>query len=240
MHNRKVNNMQSLNVGRFSDRLASKIGTQAAATIYDYQTLDNGAIEGSFRRLKGYPDYRPVMAGFLCPNVEVRDYKEESTYKVMASNILMDPEDESLWKLSTSESGNKYLTRQGQEDLSELLSIARTRDPSIPTVASLASDVVNREYVAYVDPTEYKMLYGYGIPASAGTTEVVERNTGKSVIVSNALIVEIAALNDSDVFTEVAAPEDEKGMRDYYKEVYEYAPEYYSMLEEIIRNRATA
>lgn len=260
--------MQTLDLKHFSSRLKDKLGDTATAVIHDYQILDDAVarvlcafnrevdsnearlaiahsfnnqvsvIDNSFRLIPGCNKNRPIMAGFVRTNRMVRDYKDESGYKVMATNILMDTKDESLWQLSTSPAGDKYLTRKDSEDLSELLAMARVRDVSVTTLKELADVATLGEYVSFVDTASQEVRYGYSVKAGVDSTIILPRDSKELISIANVLIVEIANLNGSDQIEEVSNTD--KELKDYYKELYSYAPDYYKQVEEIIKSRATA
>lgn len=260
--------MQNLDLDHFAAKLEQKVGAVAVATVYDYDMIAGGiarimcgfnrkvtptearaalsktfdgqarVIEHSFRMIPGAKEWRPIMAGYILSNREVRDFEESANYKVMATNILMDKTDESLWQLATSPSGARYLTRQDNEDLFELLSMAKVRDVSIPTLASLASDVKDYEYVSYVDTETASVRFGYALSGGITTATVLNRDTGTVTEVLKDMVIEVANLHGSDRKRAIASSTPD--MVSYYKELYGYDPDYYAQLEEIIKDRASA
>lgn len=221
----------------FNRKVAPAEARAALAYAFNDQI---SVIDYSFRMIPGAKEYRPIMAGYIQSNRIVRDFEESSTnYKVMATNILMDKVDESLWQLSTSPSGAKYLTRQDNEDISELLSMAKVRDISIPTLASVASDVKDSEYVCYIDAATASVEFGYAMNAGLySTASILHHGTNKIVDVLKDFIVEVANLNGTDRVRAVASTTED--LVSYYKEMYNYDPGYYAQLEEIIKDRASA
>lgn len=79
--------------------------------------------------------FRPIQAGaavgYIRSNREVRvvDALElKAGYRMLAkTNMMVDEKDQSLWSLRSGQGGTAFLTRQGQEDLSELLSAVQSK-----------------------------------------------------------------------------------------------------------------
>ncbi len=214
----------------------------AIAAAFDNQCV---AVEGSFRSLKTNP---MAALGFVRANQEVREYspEEAAKYKTMSSNLLMDNDDQSLWTVKATPNGNKYIVRQDQEDLSELLVTATVRSNHVPTLSVLASaDVQVREYACYVNPRLEEVAYGY-IAEDKGDTVVIGSRDQKLVVqetIDKDCIVETAFLNGKDQFKAVASPNvtslnNKEAMLSYYKQLYSYSPEFYAKIEAIINSHA--
>lgn len=196
-------------------------------------------IEGSFRVIASAG--MPCAVGFVVANRVVRDYNEQAesaNYRVMAANILMDKADESLWELR--QVGNdKYLTRQSEEDLAELIVMAKTRNVNVPSLRHIASSPVgNNEFVAYVSAAHEDMRYGY-VVASEDQKVTVQPTEGESEEVHSEQIVESAFMKDADkeireAVGAAANPSDKSTMEDYYRKMFSYAPEYFRELKAII------
>lgn len=265
--------MQRLNMDRVAAKFAEKAHA-VTASIHDYQqitpqlvkvvatfsTLDasetqlNTAlarlfggnarpVEGSFRQLRG--SSVPAAVGFVCANTIVKEYDsaEVASMKVLASNLLMSAEDESLWEVRSS--GNaKYLAKQTQDDLSELVALAKVRSVNTPKLSSIAvASVQQSEFVAFVDKATLDMRYGFVVKASEDTMTVVDTE-GDEVEVDNETLVESAFLNGDDkeyaekAGIELPAQGDKQAMIDYYREVYSYDKDYADMLVSIINQHA--
>jgi hypothetical protein len=197
--------MQRLNLASVADRLASRISTVAATVVdyrmvtptlaqvvATFNTIDtdrhslatavgaalnNGAapIEGSFRTLSSYGN--PAMVGFVTVNRETRPFEEASTKGMvaLASNMLMDAKDDSLWEVRSDGSGNKMLCRQEADSLHGLMETARVRVPRAPKLDNVMAGVDRGNFVAFVDPQTETLRYGYVLatdleitPAPAG------------------------------------------------------------------------
>jgi hypothetical protein len=118
-------------------------------------------IQASWRKLDSYGN--PAMVGFVSLNREVKAYTADSVkgMQIMASNMLMDATDDSLWDVRDDGTGGKLLCRQNDNGLQKLMETARVRQhraPRLETVMS-AADVGN--FAAFVDPKTEAMRYGY-------------------------------------------------------------------------------
>lgn len=183
--------MQRLNMASVADRLANRINTvvanivdyrmvtptmaQVVATFNTIETTrdalmqavasatDNKAapIEGSFRALSSYGN--PAMVGFVAINRETRPYEEAAAKKMtaLASNMLMDAVDDSLWEVRSDGSGGKMLCRQDGDALQGLMETARIRMPRAPKLDNVLAGVDTGNFVAFVDPASENLRYGY-------------------------------------------------------------------------------
>lgn len=142
------------------------------------QALDGRAepIQGSFRWIGGRS--LPTAVGFVRVNASVRPFEEAANteMKALASNMLMDRNDESLWEVRGN-GDSRMLVRVGNEDLSELLVTAshsnRTGAHKLDSVYSMTSP---GEFVAFVDPQLEMCRYGYvlSMDSQNDSVEVVE------------------------------------------------------------------
>lgn len=231
-------------------------------------------VDGSFRVVHSHS--LPTMVGFVRSNAEVLDFDEGSKrgMRAMASNVLMDTSDESLWEVKQA-AGAKVLVRQGTEDLNAVLQTAKMQVARAPKLSSVASEVPEASrFVAFVDPRTSTTRYGYVLEASLDAVEILPFPTaderqddlmlprvtndstelrGEGNVISQRLrdacapisvgldnLVETAHLAGQDNFPQIAAPtggEKEK-MIDYYRKVYDYAPDYYQRLVDVIQGHA--
>lgn len=211
-------------------------------------------VEASFRNLQNTGPVN-VTIGFVKANREVKDYTTEiaadkTRFKAMASNLLMDREDESLWEVKSSGT-SKYLVKQGNEDLSELVHLARTHRGTLPTLAQIASvPAETQEFAAYVDKQTQEVMHGYVVESSIvkGRQRVkvlsVEGN-GEVDTVDEDQLVEVVQLDGKDqeaaklkMSAEVAA--DRGAMVSYYTKMFGYAPDYLKKVIEIIDSHSFA
>ena len=217
--------------------------------------LFNGAarpIENSFRVIAGAKS--PAVVGFIARNVEVRPYEAAAAtkYRALASNLLMDETDDTLWQVHAA-GEDKYLARHSEESLGELVSLASLRQEhyryDLPRLVHIAStDIQTNEYIAYVNPTTLEISHGYVVAAldgdSEGTLPVMDSETQERVNINPETVVESAFLNGGDVehikrTKQVAvtySPDSWNAaeMKAYYKQVFSYAPEYLKEIEKII------
>lgn len=185
------------------------------------------AVEGSFRKVSSMG--APAMHGFVTVNREIRPYEDAKvkTMQVVASNMLMDHSDESLWSVVDGVGGVKMLARKAaDEDLSKYMAEARVHRHNSPGLVTIATELANplkdREYAAYVDPESNVVRYGYVLSSDGPVVELLPNNYGpdndsdnktegdenriaervgeepQAVKVSVAMIVDTAILKDAD------------------------------------------
>ena len=187
-----TSNSSSFNFARVADRLAARVPQVAATitdfrmvspslaqVVATFNTIDanrgdltaavgralsNGAspIESSWRSLSSYG--APAMVGFVAVNTETRPYEEASASKMvaLASNMLMDASDETLWQVQADGSGGKMLCKQSTgENLRALMETARVRAPRAPKLDTILSSVNKGDFVSYVDPVTATVRHGY-------------------------------------------------------------------------------
>lgn len=123
-------------------------------------------VEGSFRTVSSYGN--PAMVGFVKLNRETRPYEESAASKMvaLASNMLMDETDDSLWDVRTDGNGGKMLCRQQSDALQQLMETARIRDSRAPKMTSILSSADTGNFVSYVDPDSEELRYGYVVATS--------------------------------------------------------------------------
>lgn len=219
---------------------ANPVNTMEVAHLLG-ETFQNklNVVPNSFRRLNSERG-NYLMVGFVTANRTIKPYEEKAgNYMVMASNILMDKSDESLWEIRDTTAG-KMLCRQSDEDLSALLEVARVRRVGMPQVLSLSSAAQSREFAAFVDTQSQQVRYGYVVRAGANEQEILPIDAPEKVItVSDESVVEVAAMNGADAKLMKA---DDVGMslEQYYSKLYSYAPDFYKELKRQIAEHATA
>lgn len=256
--------MNKLNLSRVASRLSSNGKDLVVASVHDYSKLANGrvyrvivsCVNGSRQRMgqavsdalkheastipnsfRALP-HENAYIGYVVPNNKIRDYTEQNLSKmqVLCSNMLMDKTDESIWVVNSSSNG-KYLCRQTEEDLSELIQLAKVRIPSVPTCEKVMANVgrTTMEYAAFVDPHKQSVRFGFVTAANENEVSILARDSGRVLTVDKQLIIESADLTDQ--FEEVAYTNQE--LTDYYKKVYGFDPDYFNDLDEIINQRAS-
>lgn len=197
-------------------------------------------VENSFRIIKDN-----VAVGFVRASTEVRAIEDKeqlrANYKVMASNILMDNADKTLWEVKEGASG-KFLARHGHEDLSELVGAAINHRQDVPKIRQLAqASVAPREFVAFASASG-DMDYGFCIKAHTkeGVVCVVSATTGQAVNIPADVVASVIPVGGVKIplsahqrITAAGIDRNAVGQeKDYYTRLYSYAPDY---LAEVIR-----
>lgn len=200
-------------------------------------------VEDSFHEIKAATSNNAGSAvGFLRANREVRmpDQQElrASYRKVGASNIMMSDADNSLWEIKEGKSG-KYLARTGQEDLSELVKASVSRRTDIPGIRHLATaSVANNEFVSFVSKSG-DLDHGFVMASNAEKMKLVSFATREEMIVPLENVTAISRVPLPQSFVQKMATagisrEDKTTAKDYWKQLYEYAPNYLSdVLEQV-------
>jgi hypothetical protein len=190
-------------------------------------------VEDSFHEIKA-----GAAVGFLRANREVRmpDQQElrASYRKVGASNIMMSDADNSLWEVKEGKSG-KYLARTGQEDLSELVHASINRRTDIPGLRHLATaSVANNEFVSFVSKSG-DLDHGFVMATNKENTKIklVSFATRTDTIVPLENVTAISRVPLPQSFVQQMATagisrEEKSQASDYWKKLYEYAPNYLS------------
>lgn len=243
------------NFGRDAKSLAKATRTAIHSSVPGTFCINN-----SFRVIPDTGDSLRVV-GFLAANRQSKVYEAAPNLKVIATNVLMDDVDQSVWELAEV-GGKKVMFRQGQEDLSEVLELAHVRDTAAPRVDKLTGgDAHINEYASWVDAENKDVRYGYVVASNDEKTLVVSRSTGDLEQIDNRCLVAISNFARHPNARRVVASLAKKGqqrpqvlsamidkpyesydfsqvdynnIRDYYKAVFAYAPEYYAEFERII------
>lgn len=198
-------------------------------------------VANSFKQL------RPGMAvGFIRANKAVRSVsaKEvEAKYRVMASNILMDKEDQSLWEVKDGAAG-KYLARHGQEDLTALVHAATQRRPDAVRLNHITiAKAAPSELVAFV-ADDGDVDHGFAIATSDDKVKVLSFARRIPVTVDYDSVVSIYPVTvPRDIHSQVTASltnEEKKQSRDYYQRLYGFAPEFLALVIEQVNNPTVA
>lgn len=202
------------------------------------EQLDGAAsvVENSFRVVS-----KGVAVGFLKANREVRAIEPtelKAGYKLVGSNIFMDAKDKSLWSKREGAAG-VYLTRQGHEDLSELLEASQHNNRTdVPKLHHLAiAKAAPSELLAFVTP-EGSMDYGFPVAQKDDRVKVVSFYGRVPSIVSYNDVVSITPVTlDSETKTKIQAgltrAEKDNAIA-YWKALYSYDPDYMQkVIEEV-------
>lgn len=187
-------------------------------------------VENSFRRLTN-----TSAIGFIRANREIREFQSPKTltarYKVMGSNILMDKGDRTLWEVKSGPTG-QYIARHGNEDLTELVEAATSRGRGdVPRLSRVtAARAAPSELAAFCTKSGV-MDYGFVTSTGDKRCRVISQSTLGPVIVPNTMIASLHQVEiDRELHQQVMAKLDDGGERkkasDYWRTLFEYAPEY--------------
>jgi hypothetical protein len=192
-----------------------------------------------------------AVTGYVKPNRPVKPYDNNGQYMTMASNILMDKHDESLWEVRETAAG-KMLCRQEDENLSELFELARTRKVGMPRLSDFTTASVpisQNTFVCYASSQQQRVRYGY-ILANSYLSNSVNPDDEYSILPFDAdnkiedavpaeQIIEAASLNRTDAqYAGVGDTPDGLSLEQYYRKLFSYAPEYYQKLMDMLKQRA--
>lgn len=202
------------------DELSRKLGGAATPVLSSFKKLREG-----------------VAVGFIRANKAVRSVSDKEItagYKAMGSNVLLDKADSSLWEVKTGAAG-KYLTRQGQEDLTALMQTASQRRVDIPRLSQVAiAAAAKNELVAFVD-AEGDMDYGVALRSVEQGVQVLSFNRRIPQNVEYDNVVAIHPIQvPRDVHTQVMASltaDEKKNANAYWQKLYYWAPDYLRQLQ---------
>ena len=201
-------------------------------------------ISGSFRKLQS--PVLPAIHGFISRNNEVIAYTKDvqDRFRQTARNVMMDKSDESLWSLKETPSG-KFLVREANSEISELVELAFTRQPRVPECANVVVPALEQgEVAAFIDTDLCEVDYGYVIASLNNGThyEIASLGDTQSKRVPAELVVAAVHPNGED---RKAAPQvasanmmDKDAIKKYYAQLYSYAPLFNEKLVTAIDNIA--
>jgi len=194
-------------------------------------SLDNMAspVEYSFRQLTdnsavGFIRYQPTVQPW--DESEIR-----ASFKVMGShgNIMMDTRDRTLWEIKDDGLGNKFLARNGTENLAEMLEARVNKDVmSVPRLSRVVmARAVPGEFASFVNKYG-DMDHGFVTHTKPEKFKVVSASTGEHVVVANENVVSLVQVPVSQehhkaVVAAVKGNEAGKGAGDsvdYWRELY--------------------
>lgn len=204
-------------------------------------------VEGSFRKIAG----SNAHVGYVTANLEIKPYTSDELkhMKVMASNLLMDENDTSLWEVRSGKDSAKFLVRHQEDDLSGAIELSSVkyvnRDFSVPELSRLAVDAIQvNQAVVFVNPRTEEISSGMVVSSTDEFIVVADFNDKKKVTIPTDLVVEVASVDFDTIkenFVEVSAPQvfSESSMEDYYFKVYGYDQNYWEKFKAILESRAT-
>lgn len=214
-------------------------------------------VENSFRSLERTGGSK-TLAGFIRYQSDVKEYDEtaadnQGRYKQMASNLLMDNDDKSMWEVKAGNTG-KYLVRHGEEDLSELVHLAHAKKSGQPSLSQIASVPAEpKEFAAYVDVKQEEVMHGYVVARtrdglSMSVLAFENGSAGDTVEIQTSQLVEVADLDGEDeqaagvkMPVTAAGTIDREAQIEYYRKLYgSYAPQYVQSLIDMIDQHSFA
>lgn len=219
----------------------SEIHSQIAKLLDGHGT----PVVGSFSSLTRDGEIKS-MIGFVKASRPIIEFNEEvkanatGRFKAMASNLLMDKTDESMWEIKSGATG-QYLAKQSHIDMSELVHLATARVHGLPKFGQIASAPVQpREFASFVDKDSEEVMHGFVVASTEDTIKVMCVETSTVIEAGYDQLVEVAELTEEEakikgmeMAPEVAASE--STMIEYYRKAYPYAPEYVNQIIEMIR-----
>lgn len=217
--------------------------------------LNDGAtpVRSSFRWLNGGTS----AIGFVYASTETRPIDEKTlkaSYREMAKNLYMSPEDEKLWEVKQGAAGS-YLARQGQDDLTALLETSRVSPAgSQPRMRSvLTASTAKNEFLAFVSEGQYSAEMDYGFVTHTGddgSIQVLSHMSNTVQVVNPELIVSSHSVARSTLpslpkaalerhrQTAASATDAKLTSVEYYKLAYGHAPEYVNKIIQQINEMA--
>jgi len=222
-----------------------KANMQALASVFKGRATP---VPGSFRRINPKQESRLVSVGYVIANTAVEELTadRESGMKVMAKNVLMDSHDQSLWNVVTSDGGSKFIRRQDNEDVSELLATMASARFDVTDVEDINACVTaTADYVAFVDVESAELGYGFVVASTEDESQILPRGGTELVTIANDLIVANVPNIDSGDFlakrlSRVEAKlQDADKMKEYFRQLYSFDPSYLELVEKTIDQQAS-
>lgn len=206
-------------------------------------------IAGSFRTLPYGSNSRVVSVGYVAANTMIEELTpgRERQMKAVAKNVLMDDADATLWDVSES-AGQRFIRRQGHENIAEVLSCVASVRRDISTTASEVGFSYPQAgtYVAFVDKTTQAMNYGFVVASDDNGLQVLPRDGDDLMEVENSMIVaNVHDVDTKDQYLKRSLAKVEAGtisaekLKEYYRRVYTYSPDYLALVEKTIEKQAS-
>lgn len=225
-------------------------------------------------------EYVGLVTKGLCTRVVAQaDLNSGYSTVTTAKNVLMDNTDNKVWNLTQAGNGQAVLSRQVDEDLTELLAMARMTNTKNRNYKDALVCMANTaSYSRFYNPVIKTIDHGYVCGSEAnGEIVIASRTLNDLVNVDDRMIVTSTNIHTDDaeynihaslykggikcpshliqamkaqrgkqnVFQTVALVTDTEtpldpntvsytDMREYYKQMYAYAPQYYNEFEKMI------
>lgn len=215
-------------------------------------------IANSFRQIETFngQGQRLAMVGFVAANVLAQELTPEiqASFKEVAKNVLMDEHDRTMWQVAEV-GGRKFIRRQHQEDLSELMHETATVanvgiSRQYTEISSLTIDTQGDfNVIAFVDPESLSIRTGYVCEHASFENgfqlAALCKDSTDLVHVDERLVVQCAYNVDpnnqlTQALQETAGFADADTLKRYYAKVYGFSPEYLRELDEEIDQQAKA
>ena len=184
---------QSDNPSEYRSAIQSSLGSSVETVV--------GSFDKVTQDLKGSAN---EYVGLVKKGIETRSVATANVgqrYSTMAKNILMDNVDQSVWQLASDSNGVTVLSRQVEEDLSQLLEIARhtntnnKRDYKEPLVA-IANTA---SYARFYNPMIGSIDHGYVLGREAdGNIVIASRTLNDLVDVDDRMLVLCSNIHTDD------------------------------------------
>ena len=247
-------------------------------------TLGDGIIpvEGSFQRVD---DRNNIFVGLVTRGIAtctVAESEFNQRFTQVAKNVLMDNTDQSVWNLVSNEQGQVVLARQLDENLTDLVAIARANNSHNKNFHEVECvNPVTAGYSRFYNVVTSSLDHGYVCgQEESGVLVVASRSLNDLVEVDPRLLVTCSNIHvDNDEYeihaqlhrggvecpshlikamaaqrevknpfarstaialvTETEQPLDPESVpyenvREYYKQMFAYAPQYYTEFEKLI------
>jgi hypothetical protein len=265
----KANTKPTAHLLRY-ELVTPQIAKVVASVSHDAGVQDNRAalaslfkgratpIANSFRAIDTFNGQaqRMAMVGFVAANVLAQELTPEvqANFKEVAKNVLMDEHDRTMWQVAEV-GGRKFIRRQHQEDLSELMHETATVanlgiSRQYTEISSLTIDTEGQfNVVAFVDPEHLAIRTGYIVEHASFENNfnlaVLCKDSTELSHVDERLVVQCAYNVDpnnqlTQAMQETAGFADSEVLKRYYAKVYGFSPEYLRELDQEIDQQAKA
>lgn len=273
-----------LNVSNIAQRVQARSDSQVIAQIHEYEAItpaisrvvvsftnDNAQANAKAQAISNALDNLATVVhssfvsvdskysvGYVLSANAVQEYSELNMKKVTA-NLFMDSNDK-MWDVRTSKSGSKYLVRSSEDDMSELLQLARVRAKDSPQLASIQVQANRSDFALFVSESGV-IDYGHVLVSNPNKLIIVSGTEYNSVEVDPRMVVrlvpqdyintQVAAydkvsklLENKKALSVTAASDnsgytrDVKSLTDYYTELYSYDKDYLQQFVKMIKAKS--
>ena len=177
-----------------------------------------------------------VLSGYMT----LRSQKRSSTKGLMAlaKNTFMDKNDNSIWKIKDG-----TLIKTASEDIDDIIESVEVTPYNKGNPITASVNVPNKygpdntQLIYYVDPTMRTTQIGIRV----GDDNVLCFDDQNTVEIASNLVIAVKNLHKVDMLPEEKAAidsEDQAELIDYYRQVFDFNPDYFERLTEIIRGQA--